>query len=500
MECVFPDLRAQSVTLAAEELRTPAALKPGGLNTTSARLTEPYFHVEGTRELAQRLRSRTLAVQAANVARANQVQFEVAAHGVTSAQDLRKVKSATVALDRANLQLLAEWKARTQALQQRRASMSPTAVSEESEQLDQMRNLVGRLLGTAVVLDHSHFDNLRMVPAETLRQISTNFSLLVAVAWAGGPGEPTQFLGTGFVYQNHVVTCAHLFTSKWTPPHKDFSKVVLHPYRARLDGFDRATVIPVNPAGCDVFPELDSACLEPAPGPEASAMLDAAHAAQISTAPDSSTVSAGPVYALSVMQDGARLRAEWMPPGRIVFPPEVRLLPRQPANAQFTCATVPLQNLNPSQVDDRFTRTLRAELFSRLLGLLGEDEFCEAMQTIGENYSLRRFADIFQLTCPVRPASNLSLFSEDPVFHTSASPRLPCLGTDLPSQPGASGSPVFLLAEDAQPMLVGFNLGPKGEQSSFPTATSLADYTRVMPIYLAAQAINAFIRKQANHP
>jgi hypothetical protein len=154
---------------------------------------------------------------------------------------------------------------------------------------------------------------------------------------------------------------------------------------------------------------------------------------------------------------------------------------------------VPLDNLNVAQVDDRFLRTLRQELSARLLGLLDQEEFCLALENVGVNYDDRRFGEVFQLTSPIRPASNLQSFSGDASFRQRQ--RLPCLGTDLPSQGGASGSPVFLLREDERPLLIGFNLGPKGEQSGFPTAPSLADYTRVMPIYLAATVLEPFMKE-----
>lgn len=475
----FPSaFRDEAISRKAEHLvaatgsLTLVSDRPDTKSPAFAKWADPLAYEGGVKEFAGVMRSPEVLANAGRVAAANRSLLKGISGSERATRDIAKQVEA---LDLTCVGLLRE-------VQEQRAGLSRVSAAQRQKSEKRLRISEGfilKSLSAANALDQAHFDNLRMVPTRSVWTILNSFSAVFAISWRNPATGEYKFRGTGYYYQGRILTCAHLLTQKWDPGLKDFSRVFVHPVDANLEIFAKDVPLEVIPSECFIVPELDVASLKLKPGLEAQAALDRAAAVKIDYAAEGATPAIGAVHALAVIEEGEVWQAQWVPPGRIVFPNEIRLPRRVKPSVPLSCESVVRDDLVSRDADVRFARAMRLELFASGAGVVTERAFCDGLSRIGTRYVSYQPPFSFELRLPTASDNKLDAFSDDPDFR--AKRLIPCIGTDLPTQGGASGAPVFMLNASAQPQLIGMNLGIIGAENSTPTAPSLDNCTRVVP-------------------
>lgn len=357
---------------------------------------------------------------------------------------------------------------------------SALEVSEE----DMKKFLLGqvhRLLNAAEAADEARYHKERIMPLHAITSIRNSAHMIVAISLEQPSGDRVH-IGTGFIYNGHVITAAHVLTEDKFWPEGfgpdlacDLSSLrVLH-VSENGDRFDTDALVPIRLDAVKIWPELDVAALRigEADSPRGEAALLAAESVPVSFEATEDDSRIGIVYGLTSVEPGSiKPTPMWIPPGRIVFPSEIF----KPSHARGMDGGV------------HYFRAVRAEIFGTSALNCSDKQLADVALRVWNRYSVCR---INEIQCRLagdygRSRGKLSAIAG------RALDSVPCFGTDLVTEPAASGSPIFRLAGETQ-VLVGIHLGVAGPTGGVPTRTSLSNYGRVAPFILAKEKIDAWI-------
>ncbi len=364
------------------------------------------------------------------------------------------------------------------------------------------------LLKMSAVVDQADYDRRSLMRGTILRTLYELREFVVAiVATDLLPGGGTRYthLGTGFLYRERIITCAHLFTAAGLDSngHIAFDRVLA--VLADKDGrFTPGAATSVRvcelDAGSHLWFELDCACLKPVlvPDDEASNKLRQLfvkyepHGTDldlIDYSSKSEDLEVGITHALSTYYFPFHgIELSWMQPGPILYPRVVKM----PREGQT------------SKGNNAYARALRNEVFGRISN---PDRQTTALLDVVRDVvrALREHSDLTPSYTDARNYPQCALeYSADPKFRLpdfsqdqkwKANPRIACFGCDLVGEPGTSGSPVFLLRNGFQ-RVVGVHTGMYGANTAYPVPPSLSQMTRAVPFHVVKPYIDKFIEEE----
>lgn len=353
-----------------------------------------------------------------------------------------------------------------------------TSPGAEAAQPDQVE--VGVRLGLLMLkagMDaeaHADYDGARLWPAATLEEYTRLSRRTVGIMSNDGVNPP-RIIGSGVLVRKDgslfVVTAAHvlayepLFDGEVKPgADLDPGRVMARLGGTKGDFGDGALDLRVDGV-VGLVGKRDYAILRvSAKGAKAQQEVERALEVEIeeSLTLDHCVGAAGLVFGFSAIRDG-RPELTWIPPGRIVFP--VR-------------ATPPIGDAGDLQSADRlFLRALMQQVFARgLAGTTSADMKQESERLLAAyRVEATPWGSVRMLHAPVGHAV-LSRY----VGAAEPEPMIPCFGTDLTTEHGCSGGPIYMMT--TPPRLVGIVSGKQGKsESREPLVRSLDNFSRAVP-------------------
>lgn len=375
----------------------------------------------------------------------------------------------------------------------------PEKINVLRRRVEMIRGLLMKSIGCAATLEERDFNNLRVQYFSRLARMKDDASSAVAILVSSDSDGGFEFRGSGFVYRDCVVTCVHLF--ELDDVRRDGAGCALVEQRIRVVPIDWLGTTGVGvgltlAAESRLFPELDVAAVRLAEAVtdqerEWRSAIQARVASGGLAYGSGFDAHVGVLYGFGALPDsgpdGSVVRARWIPFGRIVFPhvvcPQVMDVDAH-GNAAGTFSP-----------DARYVRAFAAALFHEPVRLC-ESEFQErAIKEVDEVYDLCEQAGVMK-ACRFRqtigPGTLNAQIATDAEFRRVR--RFPCFGTDLATESGLSGAPLFLMSSDGRSELVAMHHGRAGaiESNDFERR-SLRNAGIAIPLSAFVKEIEAWL-------
>lgn len=351
--------------------------------------------------------------------------------------------------------------------------------NESSESSDSVRAWSSALLDLSRRAQaHAHYDDVKLMPIARLAQVTALSRRTVAIFVDDGVNGPKP-CGSGVLFHRvnsgastfYLATAAHVLADsrmyaggrlRW----QDFmpqrvSVRLVDEYNGFADP-QLSITLGSNAQAVKFNGTSDFAVVRLEVPQTLAERVKSIASAQIEESTSIEDCQAGLVFGFSAIRE-QRAELTWIPPGRIAFPATVR-------PSDF--------GLPPDQIDVWWVRAVAQQLMAKGGMVTSERAFAKICDDVRSAYCPPGSDDLGFMLCSPVGHDNLSKLVGDAT--TPRDPKIRCFGTDLVTDFGCSGGPVYDLRSDP-PRLVGIVSGRAGGEGGDLMPRSLENYARIVP-------------------